>query len=101
MEAYLDLSMALAQRPELAGEAFNFSTETPLSALNVVELILAAMGSKLKPDIRNEARAEIPHQYLSAAKARKVLGWKPYIAFDDALARTIAWYRDYFEEAAR
>ena len=101
VEAYLDLSMALVQRPELAGEAFNFSTETPLSALKVVELILAAMGSKLKPDIRNEARAEIPHQYLSAAKARNILGWKPYIAFDDALVRTIEWYRDYFQENAR
>jgi CDP-glucose 4,6-dehydratase len=101
VEAYLDLSMALAKRPELSGEAFNFSTETPLSALKVVELILAAMGSRLKPDIRNEARAEIPHQYLSAAKARDILGWKPYIAFNDSLARTIAWYRDYFQEHAQ
>jgi len=101
VEAYLDLSVALALRPELAGEAFNFSTETPLSALKVVELILLAMNSKLMPDIRNEARAEIPHQYLSAAKAREVLGWKPYVAFDEALVRTISWYRDHFKERTK
>jgi CDP-glucose 4,6-dehydratase len=95
VEAYLDLSMALAQRPELSGQAFNFSTESPLAALAAVELILSAMGSTLAPDIRNEARAEIPHQYLSSRKARDVLGWRPRFPMDEALARTIDWYRDY------
>jgi CDP-glucose 4,6-dehydratase len=100
-EAYLGLAMALAQRDDLAGEAFNFSTETPLSALAAVGKILAAMGSTLEPDIRNEARAEIKNQFLSAKKAREVLGWKPVYAVDDALARTIGWYRDHFERRDR
>jgi CDP-glucose 4,6-dehydratase len=100
-EAYLGLAMALAQRDDLAGEAFNFSTETPLSALAAVGKILAAMGSALEPDIRNEARAEIKNQFLSAKKAREVLGWKPVYAVDDALARTIGWYRDHFERRDR
>ena len=97
VEAYLDLTTALAQRPELSGQAFNFSTESPLSALAAVELILSAMGSTLAPDIRNEARAEIKHQFLSAKKARSVLGWKPGFAMDDAVARTVDWYRNFFE----
>jgi CDP-glucose 4,6-dehydratase len=100
-EAYLELAMALARRDDLAGEAFNFSTETPLGALDAVNRILAAMGSTLEPDIRNEARAEIKNQFLSAKKAREVLGWKPVYAVDDALARTISWYRDYFERRDR
>jgi CDP-glucose 4,6-dehydratase len=100
-EAYLGLAMALAQRDALAGEAFNFSTEAPLSARTAVDKILAAMGSNLEPDIRNEARAEIKNQFLSAKKARDMLGWKPVFAVDDALARTIDWYRDYFERRDR
>jgi CDP-glucose 4,6-dehydratase len=100
-DAYLGLAMALAQRDDLAGQAFNFSTETPLSALAAVKKILAAMGSTLEPDIRNEARAEIKNQFLSAKKARDVLGWKPAYAVDDALARTIGWYRNYFERRDR
>jgi CDP-glucose 4,6-dehydratase len=96
-EAYVELTMALARRDDLVGQAFNFSTETPLSALAAVGMILTAMGSTLEPDIRNEARAEIKHQFLSAKKAREVLGWKPIYPIEDALARTICWYRDYFE----
>jgi CDP-glucose 4,6-dehydratase len=100
-EAYLGLAMALARRDDLAGEAFNFSTETPLSARAAVDKILAAMGSSLEPEIRNEARAEIKNQFLSAKKAREVLGWKPVFAIDDALRRTIGWYQDYFERRDR
>jgi CDP-glucose 4,6-dehydratase len=100
-EAYLGLAMALARRDDLACQAFNFSTETPLSARAAVDKILVAMGSTLEPDIRNEARAEIKNQFLSAKKARDVLGWKPVYAVDDALARTIHWYRDYFERRDR
>jgi CDP-glucose 4,6-dehydratase len=100
-EAYVELSMALARRDDLAGQAFNFSTETPLSALDAVRKILAAMGSTLEPDIRNEVSAEIKHQFLSAKKAREMLGWKPVYPAEDALARTIHWYRDYFERGER
>jgi CDP-glucose 4,6-dehydratase len=95
VEAYLDLSVALVQRPELSGQAFNFSTESPISALAAVEMILVAMGSTLKPDIRDEARAEIRCQYLSSKKARGKLGWTPIFSMDEALRRTISWYRDY------
>jgi CDP-glucose 4,6-dehydratase len=96
VDAYLDLTVALARRPELAGQAFNFSAESPLTALAAVDLIRAAMKSDLVPEIRNEASAEIKHQFLSAKKAREVLGWKSAFTMDAALARTIAWYRAYF-----
>ena len=38
--AYLHLAEQLATRPDLTGEVFNFSTETPLSVLTLVERIL-------------------------------------------------------------
>jgi CDP-glucose 4,6-dehydratase len=100
VEAYLDLSLALAQRPELSGQAFNFSTESPISALAAVEMILGAMNSALEPDIRNEAQGEIRYQYLSSKKARSELGWKPIYPMDEALRRTVAWYENYLAGSA-
>jgi CDP-glucose 4,6-dehydratase len=96
VEAYLDLSMALAGRPELSGQAFNFSTESPLSALAIVNLILAVMQSSLEPYIRNNAQGEIPHQYLSSQKARELLKWSPVFPMEEAVNRTVDWYRQYF-----
>jgi CDP-glucose 4,6-dehydratase len=93
VEAYL----LLAERQEeleLAGQAFNFGTEEPKSVLDLVALILHAVGRPdLEPDVRNEATNEIPRQYLDCAKARKTLGWRPSRTLAQGLAETVAWYR--------
>ena len=65
----------------------------------MVRAVLRAMGSPLTPDIRNEARNEITHQYLTAAKARRMLDWAPRFTLDDGLRETIAWYREYLGAA--
>lgn len=93
--AYMLLAERMAQDRSLAGEAFNFSNETQISVLDMVARILQAMGSTLEPEVRNEAVNEIRHQYLSAAKARSRLQWKPMFTIDDGLERTIRWYRDF------
>ena len=94
--AYMVLTEALAAHRELAGEAFNFSNELQVSVLDLVRRILHLMESDLTPEIRNEASNEIIHQYLSAAKARRILGWSPLFSLDEGLQRTIAWYREFF-----
>jgi CDP-glucose 4,6-dehydratase len=94
--AYLLLAERMAATPALAGEAFNFSREEPLTVLELVARILEAMGSNLEPDVRNEASNEIRNQYLDASKARQMLGWSPVSTFDTGLRATIDWYAGYF-----
>jgi CDP-glucose 4,6-dehydratase len=94
--AYMLLAERLAEDRSLRGEAFNFSNELQITALELVNEILKRMGSSLTPDIRNEASNEIRHQYLSAEKARRVLGWRPLFSLDEGLNRTIQWYREFF-----
>ena len=93
--AYMQLAQALHGRPELRGEAFNFSNELQVDVLTLAKKILERMHSPLEPDVRAEARNEIQHQWLSAAKARRVLGWSPQFTLDEGLDRTIAWYREF------
>ena len=93
--AYMTLAEALAKRPELGGEAFNFSNELQIPVLGLVQQILEQMGSTLEPDVRNQANNEIRYQYLSAAKAREVLGWQPLYTLDDGLSKTTIWYREF------
>lgn len=95
--AYVQLAEAMAADPGLHGEAFNFSTESPLTVLELVELLQNAAGTDLEPDVRNETSNEIESQYLSAAKAHDVLGWAPTYTVDDALAETVEWYRKHLE----
>jgi CDP-glucose 4,6-dehydratase len=95
--AYMLLAEELAERPELRGEAFNFSNETQITVLELTKRILSLMESDLQPMILNEALHEIRHQYLSAQKARELLGWRPLFTLDEGLQRTIQWYREFFQ----
>ncbi len=95
-EAYMLLAEALAQKPELAGHAFNFSNEIQVTVMDLVNRARAAMGSDLEPVVLNQASHEIRHQYLSAAKARTMLGWRPLFDLDEGLRRTVKWYREFF-----
>ena len=93
VEAYLQLADRIPG-DGFSGEAFNFGNETPLSVVQVVDVILRVMGrTDLAPVILNEASNEIPKQYLDCAKARRSLDWKPRYGFEAALSETIAWYR--------
>jgi len=94
VSAYLTLAEEVT-RPEVAGQAFNFSTESPRSVLEVVALIQALTKTTLEPKILNQARNEIPSQHLSAARARTVLGWKAHYDLEQGLAATLPWYRDF------
>lgn len=95
--AYLRLAEATGDGPA-TGHAFNFSDESPRSVLDMVAAVQRAMGcAHLEPDVRNDARGEIPNQYLTAAKARSVLGWEPSFTLDQGLAETVEWYREFFQ----
>jgi len=94
--AYTLLAERLGGDPSLAGEVFNFSYERRMSVLELVAKLLETMGSRLEPDVRNEASNEIRDQYLDSAKARRVLGWSPAFTFDASLRATVDWYREYF-----
>jgi len=96
--AYMLLAEQLAARPELKGQAFNFSNEIQVTVSQIVRRILELMKSPLEADIRNEVSNEIRHQYLSAEKARRELNWQPLFTLESGLAKTIDWYREFLRK---
>jgi CDP-glucose 4,6-dehydratase len=93
--AYMLLAERLAADEKLRGAAYNFSNEMQLTVRDMVAKILELMGAGSEFDVRNEATNEIPHQYLSARRAREQLGWHPLFSLDEGLEHTIEWYRNF------
>jgi CDP-glucose 4,6-dehydratase len=93
--AYMLLAERLMSDPALRGQAFNFSNESQVSVIDIVELILRKMKSSLRPEVLNQASNEIRHQFLSAARARTVLNWQPQFTLESGLDRTLEWYREF------
>ena len=98
VEAYILLAEKMEDE-SIHGNSFNFSNEIQKTVLDVVRLIMELMRrQELEPEILNQVSGEIEHQYLSAKKARQVLGWKPLYTLEKGLAETIEWYKKYFAE---
>lgn len=91
--------MLIAENISVAGRggvAYNFSSDAPVSVLEITERILRLMGRPdLRPVILGENRGEIKDQWLSARKARADLGWAPMFTLDEGLHETIEWYLNY------
>jgi len=92
--AYLLLARKM-RRLKLQGQAFNFSGERPISVLELVKNIYKAAGKIPDYRILNRAEYEITDQYLSAGKAKKILGWKAENNLKEGLKKTIRWYENF------
>lgn len=94
INGYLKLVRKMYQL-RLFGEAFNFSNERPISVLELVRTIYKLIDKKPNYKILTQAKYEIKHQYLSAKKAKKILGWKPRYNLEDGLREVIKWHKDF------
>ncbi|MBI5563948.1 MAG: GDP-mannose 4,6-dehydratase [Chloroflexi bacterium] len=91
--------LRLAERLDdtsLHGQGFNFGMDDPRSALDMARSIIAISDHpELQPTVLNHASNEIGQQYLSSAKAHRVLGWSAQHSLEAGLRRTLDWYRDF------
>jgi CDP-glucose 4,6-dehydratase len=99
-EGVLALADMIGSHPDAAGTAVNFAAGRRLAVIDVVRRILALMGSGLEPRVLNLPLKEIPEQRVSAALARRLLGWRARTPLDRGLHETIEWYRAYLAAPA-
>lgn len=93
VEGYL-LVGERAGEAQVAGEAFNFGLNRPISALQMVQTIIAiSPHPNLEPIILDQAHNEIQDQFLDATKAHAILGWEPAHDLEEGLRETMAWYK--------
>ena len=98
VEAYCLLAEKMHEG--IYGEAFNFSTNTPVSVLEAIQTISDEMGVHVEPEIIITHGMEIRNQYASYDKAKKHLGWEPTHTFAEGVRKTIPWYVEYLKSVS-
>ncbi len=97
---YLWLALNMRKEPEKYAGAWNFgpdySITTDVQAL--AEKIIREWGSGTwkVPSLNENAPHEAGYLKLDSTKSMVGLGWKPAYAIDDAVRKTIGWYRKYY-----
>ena len=75
------------------GETFNIGTGEAMS-VNQLHRLLAGITGCIRPAIFERARpGEVFRIYLDASKAKRELGWRPQVTFEEGLRRTVAAFR--------
>lgn len=80
------------------GEAFNFGTSKHYTVLEIIALCEKILGRKVKFRILNNAKGEIPEQYLNSQKLQKLLGWQCSDEMEKSISETFEWYKKYFQK---
>jgi CDP-glucose 4,6-dehydratase len=102
LSGYLSLAVALTQRPELHGEAFNFG---PLSQQNhSVQQLVKQMELHWNQVLWEDAsQIEVgPYESgllkLNCDKALHYLSWHAVMGFEDTVRMTAEWYEAYYKK---
>src|SRR3989344_2044605 len=91
------ITLAEKMDKKIYGHAFNFSTGTPLSVLEIIAIISREMGKNIQPQIVKTKGFDILNQYASHEKSKNVLAWEPKHDFLKGIRKTIPWYIRYFD----
>ena len=98
VDAYISLAESITKK-NISGEAFNFSNESRMTVIEIVNKIRSIMGKEdLEPQILNLNLKEIPEQSLSAEKAHEILGWYSKYDLEKGIFETVDWYKTYFNK---
>lgn len=89
-------SLLAANIKNVKGEAFNFGSDDELSVIDLIKLVENTLNTKVKYDILNTAKNEIPYQSLDFSKIKKKLGWKPEYSIASTIQKIKQWYQKCF-----
>lgn len=94
VEDIISANLACCTAPDdAAGEVFNVAWGNRISVNALADTIAKILGTSIKPVHDPVRPGDVRDSQADAAKALRMIGWKPRISFDEGLSRTIDWYR--------
>jgi CDP-glucose 4,6-dehydratase len=78
------------------GEAYNIASDVSLTVLDLIKQAEKIMKTKIRYDIKNNQKNEIPYQHLDWGKIAKI-GWKPEYSLESGILESYGWYKKNLE----
>jgi UDP-glucose 4-epimerase len=87
------VSAFLAARTKGGGELVNIGSNQELSVNELHTRLVKLTGTSFDPVYAAARPGELQRIYVDNSKAAEVLGWKPWVALDEGLKQTVAYFR--------
>jgi UDP-glucose 4-epimerase len=88
-----DALIRAANTPGVSGSVFNVGTGKSVTLLELLGALNRALGTTVSPIHGPERAGDIRHSRAKIDRIRAELGYEARVPFEEALRRTMAWYR--------
>ena len=90
----VEANLLAAHGMDAAGEVMNIASGERITINSLVESIGKILGDRFNPEYAPERPGDIRHSYASITRAGEKLDYRPGVAFEEGLRRTIRWYQE-------
>jgi nucleoside-diphosphate-sugar epimerase len=97
----VDGTVRAMQTPRAAGEIYHVGNDQEISMRTLTETVGELMGYDGPYEVAPTYPGSVERRCPDITKCREQLGYVPQVHWREGLARTVAWYRRYFESGAR
>jgi nucleoside-diphosphate-sugar epimerase len=87
-----------AETSEVAGRVFNVACGEKHTLLKTYGILARLLEFQGQPQFGPAREGDIRESLADISAAQKAFGYEPSIGFEEGLARTVAWYRQEFED---
>lgn len=88
----VEANLLAAETEGISGETFNVGCGIRYTLNDLVARLNQLLGTRLEPEYGPPRAGDVRHSMASIDKAQRLLGYKPVVAFEDGLRRTVEWF---------
>ena len=92
VENVVDANLAALSAQGVAGKAYNVALGDRISLNQLVDQVRRETGRPLDVRYEDPRPGDVKHSMADVSLAQRELGWRPQVAFDEGIRRTLAFY---------
>ena len=95
VEANILASTAKMTTESAPGNVFNIACGERITLIRLVQQLNELLGTAIQPFHDKPRPGDIKHSQADITLAKKMLGFKPAVSFEEGLQKTIEWFRQH------
>jgi nucleoside-diphosphate-sugar epimerase len=89
----VEANLLAARAKQTKGEVANIACGEVITVNAIIDMINNIVGKSIKPMYVPSRKGDVKHSLADITQAKKLIGFKPVILFEEGLKKAIEWYR--------
>jgi len=89
-----NLLAATTRNKNAFGKTVNIACGERINLIQMLKLINKLEGKNIKPKFEEDRKGDVKHSLADISLAKKLIGYKPVVNFEQGIRKTIEWYKN-------